>query len=483
MAWNAWKRCCKNVDSQGEHFTGIHDRFLRDPVYRESQLAIGWKEQQCKEWDELAQEDHTYRLTPEELRRYQGQWYLTLNKAGKNGLMKLRSEFRAAVLMKNRLHHESGEQVEEPIDPDQYKRWHPSSSTSWWDKSEWNWKWTYYFFNWSDFFLLQLVDSDPLWPTGECRQDNLTRVFSHLPSLHTIILCIPTAWLKTGHPMCLCARFIPSSCHPWCVFERCWSSFCPSLVSLRRLPLLFHTLPALCLAIHLQSRHRRGLKPLHSRTMRSIAPWRFSIVSHQHARTPHQDKRHRRNLIPKQFQHEQASSIVKNTWTVVWRLIRIFGTSNSDTCRDERNSNFFAEPFIIDAWGPLQCAAMLQLSVLTRESEASWLCDKILVRVDLLQRITCSTFFSRRMETTVPAQRLSEKTQNCLFVIQKEGQKEDTRISLSPEKCMRVTLCIVAFAVSPRSSAVTWSAFALHGIIVAKTKGKLPAATRTADAA
>ena len=28
MAWTAWKRCCKKVDSQGEHFTGIHDRFL-----------------------------------------------------------------------------------------------------------------------------------------------------------------------------------------------------------------------------------------------------------------------------------------------------------------------------------------------------------------------------------------------------------------------------------------------------------------------
>ena len=49
LAWNAWKRCCKKVDSQGEHFTGIHDRFLRDPVYRESQLAIGWSEQECNE--------------------------------------------------------------------------------------------------------------------------------------------------------------------------------------------------------------------------------------------------------------------------------------------------------------------------------------------------------------------------------------------------------------------------------------------------
>ena len=72
-AWIAWKRCCKKVDSQGEHFTGIHDRFLRDPVYRESQLAIGWTEK-CKVMDEFAKEDHTCKLTPEEKRRYQGHW-------------------------------------------------------------------------------------------------------------------------------------------------------------------------------------------------------------------------------------------------------------------------------------------------------------------------------------------------------------------------------------------------------------------------
>ena len=48
--------CSKKVDSQGEHFTCIHDRFLRDPVYRQPQLAIGWSEQQCEEWDEFAKE-------------------------------------------------------------------------------------------------------------------------------------------------------------------------------------------------------------------------------------------------------------------------------------------------------------------------------------------------------------------------------------------------------------------------------------------
>ena len=114
MAWNAWKRCCKKVDSQGENFRGIHDRFLRDPVHRESQLAIGWSEQDCKEWDEFAKEDQTYKLTPEERRRYKGQWYLTLNKVSKNGPMKLRSDYRA-VMMKNCLHHEPGEPIEEPI--------------------------------------------------------------------------------------------------------------------------------------------------------------------------------------------------------------------------------------------------------------------------------------------------------------------------------------------------------------------------------
>ena len=72
-AWNAWKRCCKKVDSQGGHFTGIHDRFLRDPGYRESQLAIGWTEQKCKEMDELAKEKRTYHLSTEEFKRYQGQ--------------------------------------------------------------------------------------------------------------------------------------------------------------------------------------------------------------------------------------------------------------------------------------------------------------------------------------------------------------------------------------------------------------------------
>ena len=166
LAWNAWKRCCKKVDSQGEHFTGIRDRFLRDPAYRESQLAIGWSEQKRTEMDELAKQNHTYRLSEEEFKRNQGKLNLTLNKASKNRPMRLRPDFRAAVLMKNRLHHESGEPIEERIHPGQRRRiqqgqevfseeyfssarvdqhtgwayWPPSTSSSWWYASERSWK-------------------------------------------------------------------------------------------------------------------------------------------------------------------------------------------------------------------------------------------------------------------------------------------------------------------------------------------------------
>ena len=130
IAFNAWKRCRQRVDAQEEHYKGIHDRFQRDQVYRESQLKIGWTEQKCIEMDKLAQEDQSHRLTKEKFKRYQGQWYLTTNKSGKNAPMRLRSDFRAAVSIKKRLHREPGEEVAQPISPLQYRRWHSSSCDS-----------------------------------------------------------------------------------------------------------------------------------------------------------------------------------------------------------------------------------------------------------------------------------------------------------------------------------------------------------------
>ena len=87
VAHNARKRCIK------KKYEGIHERFLREPVYRDSQLKIGWIEEKCIETDKLAQEDHSYRLSREEYLRCQKHWYLTLNKSGKNAPMRLRSDF------------------------------------------------------------------------------------------------------------------------------------------------------------------------------------------------------------------------------------------------------------------------------------------------------------------------------------------------------------------------------------------------------
>ena len=40
----------KIVYGQEEHYEGIHDRFVRDQVYRESQLKIGWTEEKASIW-------------------------------------------------------------------------------------------------------------------------------------------------------------------------------------------------------------------------------------------------------------------------------------------------------------------------------------------------------------------------------------------------------------------------------------------------
>ena len=119
--------------------------------------------------------------------------------------------FELLSLSKNRLHSESGGQVEEPIHPDQYSRWHPFSSTSWWDKSEWNWKWAHknfwivqisFCYSW---FRLQSMQS-------VCVRIDLTRDFlEHLAYVITL-----TSQLRFSR-----YAIVPSTCHPWChIFDR-----------------------------------------------------------------------------------------------------------------------------------------------------------------------------------------------------------------------------------------------------------------------
>ena len=127
-----------------KNFDGIHDRFQRDPVYRDSQLKIGWTEEKCIEADKMSTGKTTsqwiswHRKTTPTAHPLRN-----MRDIGETGI-----DFRTAVTVMNRLHRQSGEERPEPIPFQQYQRWHPSScssSTSWWN---WDEKW------WSSFFYL-----------------------------------------------------------------------------------------------------------------------------------------------------------------------------------------------------------------------------------------------------------------------------------------------------------------------------------------
>ena len=131
---------------------------------------------------------------------------------------------RKKTMMKNRLHHESEETIEEPIHPGQQRRiqqgqevfsedyfssarvdqhtgwqyWPSSPSSSCWYASEWSWKWAHKFFICSNLsFLSQLVSftvgRSTVTDVG-CGQDSLTSYFlMHFTRVYT------TLWLKMSH--------------------------------------------------------------------------------------------------------------------------------------------------------------------------------------------------------------------------------------------------------------------------------------------
>ena len=73
---NLKKRCIKRK------FTGILDRFLRDSDFRKSMLEHDRDEDVCPKWDDLAEQDLTYRMTESEYFRNKQNWWISLNKSG-----------------------------------------------------------------------------------------------------------------------------------------------------------------------------------------------------------------------------------------------------------------------------------------------------------------------------------------------------------------------------------------------------------------
>ena len=59
----------------------------------------------CREWDDLAEEDHTYRMSESEYFHYRQNWWISLNKSGNTTEpMRKRSDFNQALSTLNRLH-------------------------------------------------------------------------------------------------------------------------------------------------------------------------------------------------------------------------------------------------------------------------------------------------------------------------------------------------------------------------------------------
>ena len=68
---NSLKKKCKK-----KFYLDIHDRFIRDEKFRKNVFDTGRTEEMCRKMDELANEDHTHHLTPEEIRGYRANWWI-----------------------------------------------------------------------------------------------------------------------------------------------------------------------------------------------------------------------------------------------------------------------------------------------------------------------------------------------------------------------------------------------------------------------
>ena len=90
---NQLKKKCKK-----KNFQGIHDRFVRDEQFRSRMIEIGRTEDLCHQMDDLADEDHTHHLTPQEYYNYKSNWWIRSNKIGSNTVpVQRRSDFKQAL--------------------------------------------------------------------------------------------------------------------------------------------------------------------------------------------------------------------------------------------------------------------------------------------------------------------------------------------------------------------------------------------------
>ena len=89
---NSLKKKCKKRE-----FLSIHDWLIRDEEFRKNMIDIGRNEEICREMDKLANEDHTYRITEEEIRVYRNNWWIRSNIVSSDTMpVRHRADFKQA---------------------------------------------------------------------------------------------------------------------------------------------------------------------------------------------------------------------------------------------------------------------------------------------------------------------------------------------------------------------------------------------------
>ena len=131
------KKAAKNSTRQNNFKRGvernnenIHDRFIRDTLFRKTMIELGRSEEVILELDRLASEDHSHIATEEEIDVYRGNWWIRSNLVDSDTMpIRRRPDFKKALSTLHRL--------KKTEDKAHYENWSQSSS-SWW---QWQTTW------------------------------------------------------------------------------------------------------------------------------------------------------------------------------------------------------------------------------------------------------------------------------------------------------------------------------------------------------
>ena len=124
---NPLKKKCKKRE-----FLSIHDRFIRDEKFRTNMFDVGRTEEICREMDKLANEDHTHRISEDEIRVYRNNWWIRSNTVGSDTMpVRHRADFKQALSTLRQLKNQE--------DTAHQQRWQSHSSSWWnWQESWWH---------------------------------------------------------------------------------------------------------------------------------------------------------------------------------------------------------------------------------------------------------------------------------------------------------------------------------------------------------